>query len=64
MIDSDRVSLIIPFWDKDASLIEKKIQNIKTINFAGEVIFVDDRKDKSSKISMPEKYKLISIVKH
>lgn len=40
-------SLIIPFYDRDVYLIPSKIENIRDIGFEGEVLFIDDRADKS-----------------
>lgn len=53
------ISIIIPFYDNDVNNIPNIIQELKKLSFSKEVIFVDDRNDKSVNIDLPSEYKII-----
>lgn len=58
------ISIIINFYDKDHNHIPTMLENLNKLTFAKEVIFVDDRNDKSedirSKYNIPKNYKIIN----
>jgi hypothetical protein len=53
------ISIIIPFYDNDYDKIPNIINELNKLTFSKEVIFVDDRNDKTEDISIPSQYKLV-----
>ena len=57
------ISLIVNFYDKDHQCMPKMLKNLDNISFNKEVIFVDDRNDKTEDIrklyNIPNEYKII-----
>ena len=53
------ISIIIPFYDNDYDKIPNIINELNKLTFKNEVIFVDDRNDKTKDISIPSQYKLV-----
>lgn len=44
-------TLIIPFYDRDVNLIPAVVKNLQEINYQDEVLFIDDRADKSKTLN-------------
>lgn len=57
------ISIIINFYDKDHQHIPQMLKNLDKLTFEKEVIFVDDRNDKTidirSEYNIPNSYKII-----
>ena len=53
------ISIIIPFYDNDYDKIPNIINELNKLTFSKEVIFVDDRNDKSENVFIPSQYKLV-----
>lgn len=53
------ISIIIPFYDNDYDKIPHIVNELNKLTFSKEVIFVDDRNDKTEDISIPSQYKLV-----
>ena len=58
------ISIIIPFYDKDHNHITNMLNYLSKLSFNKEVIFIDDRNDKSldmrSTYNIPNEYKIIN----
>ena len=58
------ISIIIPFYDKDYHYIPNMLNYLSKLSFNKEVIFIDDRNDKSLDIrktyNIPNEYKIIN----
>lgn len=47
------ISIIVPFYDKDSDLVGRMAGRLEPLSFDREIIFVDDREDKSTPIEVP-----------
>ena len=58
------ISIIIPFYDKDHNHFPNMLNYLSKLSFNKEVIFIDDRNDKSMNIrsmyNIPDEYKIIN----
>lgn len=58
-----KISIIIPFYDKDHNFIPTMTGYLNKLSYNKEVIFIDDRNDKSenirAKYNVPEEYKIV-----